>query len=274
MQNVFLSQLTTLGIGGRADEAIAPQETEFKTEFGRAQARGNVLVLGRGSKVLASDAGFRGVVLLTRELNRIEFDGTRVYVGAGVTLPRLALACAERGLSGLEWACGIPASFGGAVALHAGAFGGCMGDVLREIETLKGDIPARECGFGYRTSIFRRSGGIVTGAWCELVEGDGTLIRARMRECTELRRSTQPAGKRTAGSCFLSVHGVGAGYYLERAGCKGRVEGGASVSCVHANFIQNDGSATCQDVRKLLHYMQRSVRQKFGIELTQDVIEV
>lgn len=273
--NVFLSSLTTIGIGGRADAVLTPQEREFDAVYRRAlEEYSRVIVLGNGSKVLCADNGFRGAVLKTNGLNRIVFDGTQVYAGAGVSLIKLAVLCAERGLSGLEWAIGIPASLGGAVTLNAGAYGGEIADLVIEVEGIGREFSAEECGFVYRGSAFDGERGVVKGVRLQLAEGDRSRIEARMREVRAKRMATQPIGARTAGSCFRRAEGVGAGRLIEEAGCKGRREGGAIVSLKHANFIENSGGATCQDVSKLLCYIQEEVWKKFSVRLVRDIIEV
>lgn len=250
MSNV-LSEWTTFAIGGNAKAVNIANSREALIDGG------GTLVLGRGSNVLVSDHGYDGTVTVNR-YDGIRRDGCTVTVGSGARLGSLCGYLAENGLSGLEWACGIPGSVGGAVKMNAGAFGGEISDSLTEVELLRGGrvivVPANELGFGYRTSGVSGDD-IVISASFALERNDGTAIRNRMRAFNRLRHGAQPSG-RSAGSIFKNPKGTSVGRVFEECGLKGLRRGGAEISAVHANVIVNVGGATAKDVTALIGIMR------------------
>ena len=262
-----LSAYTSLGIGGEAEI----EEIRRVSEVRAALDAGEYFVLGRGTNVLCSDCGLSERVILNR-LATVTFDGNRVYAESGVGLITLCSMCAERSLGGLEWACGIPASVGGAIVMNAGAFGGSMSgvvdfaDVYRDGEIVR--VSARDCGFGYRTSGFSDRDFIV-GAGFALMPRDRGAMLAEMRGYCARRAETQPQG-RCAGSTYKRADKP-AGWYIERAGLKGLSRGGARVSEKHANFILNDGTATASDVYSLMTEIERRVYDDFGVKLEREI---
>ena len=267
MGRVVLGGYTSLGIGGEAEAVIVrsrEQIPEALTTCG--------VILGRGTNVLISDDGVTDKVAINR-ISTVVFDGTHVYAGSGASLASLAAMCCERGLSGLEWACGIPGSVGGAAVMNAGAFGGDFASVAARVDVFRDgeeqSLKPCECDFGYRTSGFG-GGDFVSGAAFELSRSTPEKIMAVQREYTRRGELTQPKG-RSAGCVFRRVGDVSAAYYIDRAGLKGEREGGASVSQLHAGFIINDGTATARDYLRLTERIEEEVRNKFGIALDREI---
>lgn len=275
-----LDRYTSFRIGGPADVFVSPRSVEdivVVQEMARA-AGVPVTIIGGGSNLLVADAGIRGVVVrVGRGLSRVLWDGPRVQVDAGAPLPLLAKEAARRGLSGLEFAGGIPGTVGGALVMNAGAHDGCVAHVVRRVlvvtetgRTAELDGAAME--FAYRASRLQRDKGLVAvRAWLELVPGDPDLVQAKMRAYLEKRRRTQPLGTKNAGSIFKNPPGDFAGRLLEAAGCKGMAQGDAVVSPLHANFIINRGSASAADVRRLIDRMRSRVQAEFDTELELEV---
>jgi len=213
-------------------------------------------------------------LILTGGLSRLTVEGQTIRAEAGVSLAVLAAAAATAGLSGLEFAHGIPGTLGGALVMNAGAYGGCMSDVCvsssyfnmetGKIETVTGDAHA----FGYRASIYMTHPEyVVLGAEIALHDDDPALIRERMEDLKQRRRSSQPLELPSAGSVFKRPVGHFAGKLIEDCGLKGLTVGGAEVSKKHAGFIVNRGGATAKDVRCLVEKIQETVLQRYGVEL-------
>ena len=234
-------------------------------------------VLGFGTNLLVADAGYRGMVIhLRRGWESLHVSGTGMEVGAGHSLPKLARKAAEAGLSGLEFAAGIPGSVGGALAMNAGAFGGCMADAVRRADCLTPDrgevsLNAAEMAFAYRHSRILDEPLIVTRAHLALKPDERQTILRRMEEFQAQRKTRQPWSARSAGSVFRNPPGDAAGRLIEAAGCKGLRVGGALVSPKHANFIVNAGGATAADVLALLREVQRRVREQSGVRLEPEI---
>ena len=196
--------------------------------------------------------------------------------GAGISLAKLAVFAAEAGLSGLEFAHGIPGSLGGAVFMNAGAYGGEMKDVLESAEialpdgTLR-EVPAEELELSYRHSALEGSGALVTAATVKLTPAEPEAIRARMRELMEKRRASQPLDMPSAGSTFKRPVGGYAAALIDQAGLKGFAIGGAQVSEKHAGFVINRGGATFDDVLRLMEHIQKTVLEKSGVRLAPEV---
>lgn len=263
-QDVPLRGLTTMGIGGPAREVCFAASVE---ELAEAVARG-ATVLGRGSNIIASDAGYAGLLAVTRFADiRSTPDG--VYAQAGATFARTAAFCLNNGLSGLEWAAGIPGSVGGGAVMNAGAFGGDVASSVVYLEVLDGGIrriEPRDCGFGYRASALR---GVVTGVCFRVRGASREGIRALQGKYAAMRRASQPQGK-SAGSVFKGG-AEPAGKYIEQAGLKGMRMGGAKISELHANFIINDRGAAASDVKGLIRLAKEVVGERFGVLLQEEV---
>lgn len=262
-----LSRLTSLGVGG---EAVV-EDVKSACEAVRVLSRGDCVVLGNGTNVLFPDRGLTETVVVSR-LKTTVFDGERVYAESGVPLIGLCAASLERSLSGLEWACGIPGSVGGAVACNAGAFGSCAADFIEYADVYRGGeirrLSASECGFKYRSGGFE-SDDFIVGACFKLERGDKAVALGRARCYRRIREASQPSG-RTAGSTYKNADKP-AGFYIEAAGLKGERVGGARVSEKHANFVLNDGTATASDVIKLLERIEKRVYEAFGVRLEREI---
>lgn len=273
-KNVLMSTITTFRIGGPCDILCVPANTEQAVETLRSAAPFGGIILGRGSNVLAADEGLRQPVILTSGLNRLDFDGEAVTAGCGVSLPELSRAAAKRGLSGLEWASGIPGSLGGAVVMNAGAYGGEMAQIVTSALVFDGQNAVRvtEFDFSYRHSVFlSKPEHIVLEATLKLLPGDPAEISSRMDEFRKARNEKQPVELPSAGSFFKRPPGHFAGTLIDQCGLKGRSVGGARVSEKHAGFIVNTGGATCEDVIRLAALVRETVFRETGAELEPEV---
>ncbi|MCS7172267.1 MAG: UDP-N-acetylmuramate dehydrogenase [Armatimonadetes bacterium] len=273
-----LSRHVSFRIGGPAEVLLLPRsQEELRAVLRLLFTRGErFIVLGRGSNVLVSDRGVRGVVVKVGQgLHRVRWDGTEVVAEAGVGLPSLSYQAARRGLGGLEFAAGIPGSVGGAVVMNAGAHGHCMAETVREVRvvTPRGEEVWTNAalGFSYRTSRLQRQTAVVLEAVLRLRPGDPTEIRSRMEEWLRLRACTQPVGPPSSGCIFRNPPGEAAGRLIELAGCKGLRVGGVRVSTLHANYILNEGGGRAQDVLRLVETVRDRVRRAFGVELELEV---
>ncbi len=281
-EGVPLWPLTTMRIGGLARWLVNP-ETEGDLQEATVWARSHRLsfmVLGSGSNVVFSDDGFPGVVILTHGLRGIEVSGESVTASCGENLTELSRRMSRIGLSGLEWACGIPGTIGGAIAGNAGAHGSDIGSVLSHVRLLTANevhtLPAVALKLGYRTSALRDGeiDGIVLGAIFSLRRDSPARCVERERAVLQQRYRTQPVGA-TSGCIFKNPpHGATAGELLDRAGCKGMRVGRAAVSDVHANFIVNEGEDNAADVLGLIERMKRRVLDAHGIDLELEIITI
>jgi len=236
------------------------------------------LVLGNGTNLLITDKPLdRIAIKLGQKLSNIEIlPDNRVYAQAGVTLARLASACAENSLTGMEFAHGIPGALGGAVSMNAGAYGGEMKDIVTRVDYLDaagnpGEKSGEALDFGYRHSAFSDTDMIVTGCELKLSRGDKEAIKARMRELAEKRKASQPLEMSSAGSTFKRPVGGYAAALIEQSGLKGYTLGGAQVSDKHSGFVVNKGDASCEDVLALIEYIRKTVLDKTGITLEPEV---
>lgn len=234
-------------------------------------------VLGKGSNLLVSDRGFDGVVVhLGKGFDQIRVDGNRVIARAGAGLAAIARRCLEEGLTGFEFAAGIPGSLGGAVVMNAGAYGGQMADVIKQVTAMDeaGELVSLSGGaleFGYRDSIFKRRKLIVLEVTMELAPGDRDQIAGTMQTLATLRREKQPLEYPSAGSTFKRPPGHFAGGLIQQCGLKGRSVGGAQVSEKHGGFVINTGGATCRDVLDLITLVRQTVLAETGVLLEPEV---
>lgn len=274
-----LSKHTSFRIGGPARVFCTPKNSEKMAEtVGLCRQHGvRYYLLGKGSNVLFSDAGFDGAVLNTAAMaGAPRFEGTTVYADAGLGLNTLCKAAAAQGLSGLEFAFGIPGSVGGAVYMNAGAYGGEMRDVLTAVTFLDETgtvrtLPAEELELGYRTSIFERTGWHVLSAQLHLVPGDPAQIEAAMQELMARRVEKQPLEYPSAGSAFKRPQGAFAGALIQQCGLRGARVGGAAISEKHCGFIVNLGGATCADVLALADLVCKTVKEQTGYTLEKEI---
>ena len=270
---------TTFRIGGPADALALPKTPEEVAEVVRFcnEHAQPYYVLGNGSNLLVSDEGYRGIVLqLYRNFNDIQVNGEMITAQSGAMLAAVARTAYQNGLTGLEFASGIPGTIGGAVVMNAGAYGGEMKHVLREVTVLTKEgevlaIPAKALELGYRTSVIPKNGWIVLGAVLQLKKGDPEQILARMEELKEQRITKQPLDLPSAGSTFKRPEGYFAGKLIMDAGLRGFTVGGAQVSEKHCGFVVNRGDATAADVWELICEVKRRVKERTGVELEPEV---
>lgn len=270
---------TSFRIGGPAELFLTPENAAQLAEAIQILRRHEipVFILGNGSNLLVRDKGIRGaVVQLSGRMSALETDGTALYAEGGALLSAAAAKAAKAGLTGLEFASGIPGSIGGAVMMNAGAYGGEMKDVLESVDVLTRDLrretlPVEQLGLSYRHSSLAERGDIVLGARFRLEQGDPQAIQARMAELAEQRREKQPLQYPSAGSTFKRPEGYFAGKLIQDAGLKGKTIGGAQVSEKHAGFLINTGNATAGEMLELIAFCQRTVEEKFGVKLETEV---
>ncbi|MGZ5213379.1 MAG: UDP-N-acetylmuramate dehydrogenase [Actinomycetota bacterium] len=274
-----LAPLTSFRLGGPAALYLEPESDADLAAAGEAIVAADVpfVVIGKGSNILVSDAGFQGLVLrLGRGYRWVAREGERLTAGGSIPLPALAGVALRHGLAGLEFGVAIPATLGGAIRMNAGAHGGAMADVLERILTYRlrdgraETVPVEDAGFAYRRSALVDDA-VVTGGVVRLGTEDATEIRARMEEARGWRRRTQPLAEPNCGSVFTNPEGDHAARLIARAGGKGRRVGGASVSLKHANFIVAEPGARSSDVLALIRDIQRLVEDTAGIALEPEV---
>ena len=277
--NAPMSEHTTFKIGGAADVLIFPSTTaDVISIFKLTNERGlNCTILGNGSNVLVLDGGIRGVVMkFNGEFSTIKREGRRLIAGAGAKLKDVSNFAAENGLTGLEFAVGIPGSIGGAVFMNAGAYGGEMKNVVSVVRAVSRDgrlleLRGNELDLGYRRSVFQSNGYAICEVELELEDGDVDQIKSSMEDFTQRRQSKQPLEYPSAGSTFKRPEGHFAGTLIDRTGLKGLRVGGAMVSEKHAGFVVNAGGATASDVLKLIDEVKRRVYEAYGVKLSPEV---
>ena len=277
-QSFPLARLTTIGTGGPARWFARPTSMQLLVSALRfAEEEGLPLaVVGLGSNLLVADAGFDGLVVrLDGSLATIELDGEHAICGGGASLAAVVRRATDSGLSGIEFGCAIPGTVGGAVRMNAGAYGGELRDVLIEALVVSADGVRRhgpdELEMTYRHSNVA-PGEVVAVALLGLSPAPIERVRATVKAMQARRTAAQPRKARTFGSVFKNPdEGPGAGQLLEACGLKGHVIGGAQISTVHANFIENLGDATSADVAALIGEGRRRVREQFGVELEHEV---
>ncbi len=272
-----LRNYTSFGIGGSAELLLLPSSAEELTALCGVLRRLGVkpVLLGNGSNVLAPDEGIRGAVIVTRRAARMERRGNALTAECGAALTKLSAFAAEEGLTGLEFAYGIPGTLGGALIMNAGAYGGEMKDVTARVDYLDGELRLRSAegaalDFSYRHSRFTQED-VVLRAELVLAPGDREAVRARCRELTEKRKTSQPLEWPSAGSAFKRPKDGYAAALIDRAGLKGYTVGGAQVSEKHAGLVVNRGGATAADVKKLLEDVQKAVLDRSGILLEPEI---
>jgi UDP-N-acetylmuramate dehydrogenase len=268
----------SMRIGGPADLLVLPRTLkELRETAGFLYEHGVAFItLGQGSNVLIADAGIRGVVVkVGKGIDRTRVDGPRVAAEAGLGLPYLAQEAARRGLAGLEFAAGIPASLGGAVVMNAGAHGHAMSEVTGRVRVLSSegerDLDRAALGFGYRTSALQGQPMVVLEVEMDLTAAPAAEVRQRMEAWLAQRNATQPIGPPSSGCVFRNPEGDHAGRLIDLAGCKGMVVGDAVVSDVHANYIVNRDRASAADVLALIKQVRARVRQRAGRELELEI---
>lgn len=279
-RDVPMRTKTSFKIGGAAECMLFPSsEAEMQACLHFCAAQGiKPFILGCGSNLLVKDSGLDGIVISTEKLSGLSLaDEGFVTCAAGTKLSELCIFAQKNGLSGLEFAYGIPGSAGGAVFMNAGAYGGEMKDVLHIVRFIDAygqphTLPAQQLELGYRRSIFMQNGGIVIGLTVQLSPGDPDAIKAEMNATMQKRRDKQPLEFPSAGSTFKRPQGKFAGQLIEQCGLKGRSVGGAQVSEKHAGFIINTGGAMARDVRALIAIVQTIVEHETGVFLEPEIL--
>ena len=278
--NEPMSRHTSFRIGGNAEVMACPKNAQELAEILKISKDMGVkpAILGAGTNVLAPDAGVKGIVICLKDaLDGMELvEDTRVKVMAGVTMTRAAVFAANHGLSGMEFAHGIPGTVGGGVYMNAGAYGGEIKDIAESVEIMDFDGNIRtltngEMGFSYRHSVLEDSGAIVLAATFRLQMADAETVKAKMKELQGKRTASQPLDLPSAGSAFKRPVGGYAAALIDQAGLKGYQVGGAAISTKHAGFAVNLGGATAEDVKSLLAQVSDLVFEKTGIRLEPEV---
>lgn len=274
-----LARYTTFQVGGPAEYFVLPNNFNQVGQLLKyCQEEGlDWYIMGRGSNLLISDRGLKGVIILIEEnLSEIQVQGNLIRAQAGALLGGVSKIAQITGLSGLEFAVGIPGTIGGAVVMNAGAYDGEMKDVLTRVLAVdvQGNFhnyEAHELELGYRQSIFQTNKQVVLEAEMELVEGDRQTIKEKMDELTRKREEKQPLDKASAGSTFKRPVGYYTGQLIDQCQLRGTRLGGAAVSDKHCGFIVNDRNATAQDIYNLVKKVQRVVREHHEVELHPEI---
>lgn len=277
-KNELMKNHTSFKIGGPADEFCEVKSAEEIKELIEYAKEKNMpcMVMGNGSNLLVGDKGIRGLVIkIAKGFDEVEVNGTQVTAQGGVLLSRLAKIALQNNLSGLEEVSGVPGTLGGAIYMNAGAYGGEMKDVVKSVTYLEdGEIKVAEgdeLDFGYRKSMFSGTNMIILSAKLELKNGDYNEILASMEDYKERRTTKQPLTIPSAGSTFKRPEGYFAGKLIQDADLKGYSIGGAEVSTLHSGFVVNKGDATARDVLDLIEHIKKTVFEKFGVELHEEV---
>ncbi|WP_026486102.1 UDP-N-acetylmuramate dehydrogenase [Caldanaerobius polysaccharolyticus] len=279
LKDELMSRHTSFKIGGKADYLVLPRnEDELRDVLiWCKQTRTPYFVMGNGTNLLVKDKGIRGVVIkIADNFSRVTVDGENLEAGAGILLSRLARIALKNELSGMEGLSGIPGTLGGAVMMNAGAYGYEIQDIFVKCTVMdeNGQVftyTKADMDFGYRKTALQGSGKIVLNAVLKLQKGDCSHIKALMDDFTHRRQAKQPLSQPSAGSVFKRPAGYYAGKLIQEAGLMGFRIGDAQVSEKHAGFIVNLGSATADDVLRLIEHVRKTVRDKFGVELEPEV---
>ena len=280
--NESMENHTTFRVGGEADALIQVADTaqlqKLISYFGKVSQE--YFILGKGSNLLVSDKGYRGVILdMSKYLSEVRVEGNLIYAQAGASLPQVAVIAANHGLSGLEFAAGIPGTIGGAVVMNAGAYDGEMKQVVKCVTVLNQDgeemvLDNETMEFGYRTSIIKNRPFIVQEVVLSLCPGDKDAIVKKGAEFNQRRREKQPLEYPSAGSTFKRPEGYFAGKLIMDAGLRGYRIGGAQVSEKHCGFVINVGNATAADIKDLMDEVSEKVKEQFGVELEPEVVRL
>lgn len=273
-----LKKHTTFKIGGNCDAFVVPKSVE-ELEMALRICREKQIpyfVMGNGSNLLVRDKGFRGIVIcLFKGFDLIKVEENEILAMAGATLSRVANEAMKNGLSGFEFASGIPGTVGGGVFMNAGAYGGEMKDVVKEVVVLSdGKIKTlknEDCAFGYRSSLFQRNDDIVISVRLSLEKGDSEEIKENIKELNQKRNEKQPVNLPSAGSTFKRPEGYFAAKLIDDSGLRGFSVGDAQVSPKHCGFVVNNGNASCNDVLMLIERVKAVVFEKFGVSLELEV---
>ncbi|MBR6770369.1 MAG: UDP-N-acetylmuramate dehydrogenase [Lachnospiraceae bacterium] len=275
-----MSKHTTFRVGGKARclLKVTSKEQMMKLVPFLQRTEQDYFLLGNGSNLLVGDKGYQGIVVkLESTMGSVKVEDDRMKVPAGVLLSQTAIVARDSGLTGLEFASGIPGTVGGGIVMNAGAYGGEMKQIVETVEVMNRDgeilvLDNATMEFGYRSSVIKNRPFIVLEVMFRLAHGDREEITGRMEELTEKRREKQPLEYGSAGSTFKRPEGYFAGKLIMDAGLRGFRIGGAQVSEKHCGFIINKGNAVAADIREVIEEVQRRVKTKFGVTLEREVI--
>ncbi|MCI5687441.1 MAG: UDP-N-acetylmuramate dehydrogenase [Emergencia sp.] len=282
-RDIEMKDYTSFKAGGKAAEMVIVESVEELREILAEidQAKRPYLMLGNGSNTLIKDSGFSGtVVKLGESFHQVKIhgeSGEKLVCGCGALMSSVAKAALAESLTGFEFASGIPGSIGGAVFMNAGAYGGEMKDIVESVNLVSRDgkvlrtVSGEEMDFSYRHSILQETGEVAVSVVLHLSKGDVAEISETMRDLTKRRNEKQPVQYPSAGSFFKRPEGFFAGKLIQDAGLKGLSVGGAQVSELHSGFIINKGGATATDIIDLMHLVQNTVFDKFGVKLEPEV---
>ncbi len=275
-ENVPLASRTTLGVGGNAAWLFRPFDQDGLIHAMKSVDKETLLFpIGRGSNLLITDQGIDGLVIDLSDLGMLKVDGVLVEAGAGVRLSKLAQLGVTHGLTGFEFMATVPGDLGGGVAMNAGAFGQQVSDVLLSIQLLTRDgevktLSRQTLDMSYRHTRLPK-GTLILSAKFELQRENAAEVRQRMREMRKKRSDSQPLSMPNCGSVFKNPEGDYAARLIESVGLKGKQIGKANISTVHANFIVNQGDASCEDVLALMRLAKNAVKQETNIDLEPEV---
>ncbi|MBO1002353.1 UDP-N-acetylmuramate dehydrogenase [Pseudogracilibacillus auburnensis] len=278
VQNKPLKNHTYTRLGGNADYFVTPVTYEQVQHVVKLANQEKVpfTLLGNGSNLIIKDGGIRGIVMYLGKLAAITVEGTKIIAGSGALIANVSKQALTNHLTGLEFACGIPGSVGGALFMNAGAYGGEIKDVLLRAKIVDRDgelkvMEAKDLDLSYRTSNIPTNGYIVLEAEFGLEVGDFKQIKAVMDDLTYKRESKQPLEYPTCGSVFKRPPGYFAGKLIQDSGLQGKQIGGAQVSLKHAGFIINKDEASAKEYITLIEYVQQVVKEKYGVSLEREV---
>lgn len=274
-----LSAHTSFKVGGRCDMIIYPNSINALVEMYTKckEISLNTYILGNGTNVLFTDRGFRGVIfIISHEMGDISISGNTITASSGVSLKKLCQTALDNALTGLEFAYGIPGTVGGAVYMNAGAYGGEMKHVVKEVTAVDSlgklkTFTNEQLDLSYRKSVFTDSDYVILSVTVELSEGNKEEIKSKMDDLMARRKDKQPLEYPSAGSTFKRPEGTYAGLVIEQSGLKGYTVGGAQVSEKHANFVINKDGATAADIIALIEDVKRIVKEKTGYDLECEV---
>jgi UDP-N-acetylmuramate dehydrogenase len=280
MHDVDMREYTSFRAGGCADTMAVPESTEELQQLLQDLRRSGreYLLLGNGSNTIFRDEGYHGTVIhLGDAFSSIKVDGERLICGSAALISAAAHEAMEHGLSGMEPISGIPGSIGGAVFMNAGAYGGEMKQVIESVQVVSADgqeirtLSNEELQLGYRMSRIQKTGELVVSVTMKLTPADRADILSAMQEFMQKRNSKQPLQYPSAGSFFKRPEGYFAGKLIQDAGLKGASVGGAQISAKHSGFMINRGGATADDILKLMHLVQNTVKNRFGVDMEPEV---
>jgi len=278
-KNIFLRNYTTFRIGGPAKYFFVAKTKEDLTKAIQMAKKSNLpfFILGGGSNILVSDKGHNGLVIKIKN-QKSKIKNNRIFAEAGLALNRLVKLSLKNNLTGMEWAVGIPGTIGGAIYGNAGAFKKSMKDLIKEVEVFDTKdekikiFKNKDCKFGYRDSIFKKKKNlIILSASLQLKKGKKMKIKEKIKRYLNYRKETQPLNFPSAGSIFKNPKNFYAGFLIEKCGLKGKRIGNAKISEKHANFIVNLGNGKAKDVKKLIKLIKKKVKNKFKIELEEEI---